>query len=177
MRLFRQRARDDLDPVFDEIAVAVEARAHARGHAGGDPDETPAGRPAAGALIAIPGAIGELIDKITILEIKESRIDDAAKLRNIRFELALLRKLKAEAGLSGAKLDRMEAELRRANETLWSVEDALRACETRGQFDDDFTALARQVYASNDQRASLKKKINLLFGSAIVEEKSYPDAR
>ncbi len=86
---------------------------------------------AAVAPIAIPGAIGELIDKITILQIKESRVDDAPKLRNIRFELSLLLKLKAEAGLSGVELVRMEAELKRANEVLWNVENALRGFETR----------------------------------------------
>ena len=89
-------------------------------------------------MIAIPGAVGELIDKIVILEIKEARVGDALKLRNIRFELAMLRKARAEAGLSGARLDRLEAELKRANETLRKFEDALRGCEARRQFDEEF---------------------------------------
>ena len=135
-----------------------------------------AARRGGGALIAIPGAVGELVDKITILEIKESQVGDPLKLRNIRFELALLRKLKAEAGFSGPKLERIEAELKRANETLWNVEDALRGCEARRQFDQEFVSLARLVYTSNDQRAALKRQINLLFNSAIVEEKSYASA-
>ncbi len=181
MRLFRQRSRDEWGPVFDAIAVEVEARVRARRsnpRRGRIRRAAPDGRrpAAATALIAIPGAIGELIDKITILEIKESRVDDALKLRNIRFELALLRKLKGEAGLAGAKLDRMEAELKHANEILWNVEDALRSCEARRQFDEEFVALARLVYTSNDQRAALKKQINLLFNSAIIEEKSYASA-
>ncbi|MGO9673617.1 MAG: DUF6165 family protein, partial [Methylocella sp.] len=182
MRLFRQQSRDEWGPVFDAIAREVDARVNARRQ----PPAREAGsagvhsmQPASigdSALIAIPGAIGELIDKITILEIKESRVGDAKKLRNIRFELALLRKLKTEAGFSGAKLDRMEAELKRANEILWNIEDALRSCETRRQFDEEFVSLARLVYTSNDQRAALKKQINLLFNSAIVEEKSYASA-
>jgi tetratricopeptide (TPR) repeat protein len=182
MRLFRQRSRDEWGPVFDAIAGEVEARVRARpqishAEAGSAATRlTPHAPAAAAALIAIPGAIGELIDKITILEIKESRVDDALKLRNIRFELALLRKLKGEAGLAGAKLDRMEAELKHANQILWNVEDALRSCEARRQFDEEFIALARIVYASNDQRAALKKQINLLFNSAIIEEKSYASA-
>ncbi len=181
MRLFRQRERDEWGPVFDAIAVEVEARVRApfqAPHADGAgaariAAQAPLGEPA---LIAIPGAIGELIDKITILEIKESRVADAKKLRNIRFELTLLRKIKAEAGFSGAKLDRLETELRRANEILWDVEDALRGYEARRQFEDEFVALARLVYTSNDRRAALKKQINLLFNSAIVEEKSYASA-
>jgi hypothetical protein len=181
MRLFRQRSRDEWGPVFDAIAVEVEARVRARPqirHAEAGPAArlTAPAPAAAAALIAIPGAIGELIDKITILEIKESRVDDALKLRNIRFELALLRKLKGEAGLAGSKLDRMEAELKHANQILWNVEDALRSCEARRQFDEEFIALARLVYTSNDQRAALKKQINLLFNSAIIEEKSYASA-
>jgi tetratricopeptide (TPR) repeat protein len=175
MRLFRQRARDEWGPVFDDIAAEVEVRARARCPA----RRAAAGPPAlagGGALIAIPGAIGEMIDRITILEIKERRVDDVSKLRNIRFELDLLRKLKAEARLCGDRLDRMEAELKRANEILWNVEDALRACEARRQFDDEFISFARLVYTSNDRRAALKKKINLLFNSAIVEEKSYASA-
>ena len=172
MRLFRQKSRDEWGPVFDAIATEVEARARSS-HAD---VESRAARLGGGALIAIPGAVGELIDKITILEIKESQVGDPLKLRNIRFELALLRKLKAEAGFSGPKLERIEAELKRANETLWNVEDALRGCEARRQFDQEFVSLARLVYTSNDQRAALKRQINLLFNSAIVEEKSYASA-
>ena len=132
MRLFRQRSRDEWGPVFDAIAGEVEARVRVRpqirAEAGSAATRLTAHAPAAAAaLIAIPGAIGELIDKITILEIKESRVDDALKLRNIRFELALLRKLKGEAGLADSKLNRIEAELKHANQILWNVEDALRS--------------------------------------------------
>ena len=175
MRLFRQPDRDAWGPVFDAIAGEVEALARARAQSGYAGIGSATARSMA-PVIAIPGAIAELIDKITILEIKESRVGEPVKLHNIRFELALLRKLKAEAGLVSAKLDRMEAELKRANEILWNVEDALRRCEARRQFDEEFISLAQLVYTSNDQRAALKKRINLLFNSAIVEEKSYASA-
>ncbi len=189
MRLFRQSERDKWTPVFDAIADEVDARVRERSARVALFDAAPqslarpaavvealAAAPGAGALIAIPGAVGELIDKITILEIKESRVTDALKLRNIRFELALLRKLKLEAGFSGPKLERLEAELKSANEFLWTIEDSLRECEIRRQFDEEFISLARLVYKSNDQRAGLKKQINHLFNSAIIEEKSYASA-
>ncbi len=164
MRLFRQTERDEWRPVFDRIAASV--RTQVRRFAGGAQARRPA-------LIAIPGAVGELVDKITILEIKEAHVADAAKLANIRHELALLRKLRAEAGFAGAELDRLEAKLKAANVFLWNVEDELRRHEARAEFDQDFISLARQVYKSNDMRAALKKEINLLFNSEIVEEKSY----
>ncbi len=127
-------------------------------------------------MIAIPGAIGELIDKITILEIKKNHVTDTVKLDHVRFELELLRELKTEAGFGGARLAELEAELKAANAFLWDVEDALREHEARSQFDEAFVSLARLVYKSNDRRAALKKEINLLFNSAIIEEKSYAGA-
>ncbi|WOJ91308.1 tetratricopeptide repeat protein [Methylocapsa polymorpha] len=165
MRLFRQAEKDEWKPVFDRIADWVRTRATGRLTEGQQ-----ARKPA---LITIPGAIGELVDKITILEIKETHVADAAKLGNIRHELELLRKLKAEAGFGGAELDRLQAQLKTANALLWSVEDELRRHEARGEFGEDFISMARQVYKSNDLRAGLKKEINLLFNSEIVEEKSY----
>lgn len=180
MRLFRQQERDQWEPVFDEIgasvALSVGARSGAPGRLAQTGAETPAAEISGAALIAIPGAVGELIDKISILEIKENRVEDQSKLANIRFELALLRKLKADVDFSGARLGRLETELKSANEFLWDVEDALRACEIRRQFDDEFISLARLVYKSNDRRAGLKKQINLLFNSAIIEEKSYANS-
>jgi hypothetical protein len=124
-------------------------------------------------MIAIPGSAGELIDKITILEIKEKHIAEPAKLANVRHELALLKKLKAECVPGGAGLAALESELRSVNGLLWEVEDALRAHEARGDFGAAFIELARQVYKTNDRRAALKKEINVLCNSAIVEEKSY----
>lgn len=165
MHLFRQTEKDEWSSVFDRIADCVRDQALAR--------FTDKGTAAKLTLIAIPGAIGELVDKITILEIKEDRVGDAAKLANIRHELELLRKLKAEANYGGVQLAELEAELKAANTFLWNVEDALREHEARGEFGEEFVSLARQVYKYNDLRAELKKKINLLFNSEIIEEKSY----
>lgn len=131
------------------------------------------GSPRAMTAITIPVAIGELIDKITILEIKESRIGEAAKLENIRRELTLLRTLKSEGGLGGARLAELQAELKSVNGVLWNVENALRAHEAREDFGVAFVSLARLVYKTKDQRATLKRKLNLLFNSEFVEEKSY----
>jgi len=130
--------------------------------------ETPSAQP-----IMAPIAIGELIDKITILEIKAERIQDPDKVRNVRAELALLRDLRDRAGLSTSEMDGLADELRSINAALWEIEDDIRACEAQGDFGPRFIALARSVYHSNDRRSAVKKRINLAFGSAIVEEKSY----
>jgi len=130
--------------------------------------ETPSAQP-----IMAPIAIGELIDKITILEIKAERIQDPDKVRNVRAELALLRDLRDRAGLSTSEMDGLADELRSINAALWEIEDDIRACEAQGDFGPRFIALARSVYHSNDRRSAVKKRINHAFGSAIVEEKSY----
>jgi hypothetical protein len=123
--------------------------------------------------IRAPIAIGELIDKITILEIKAERISDRDKLRNVAAELALLRDLQAQAGLATPEMDRYARELKSLNAALWEVEDALRELETRHEFGARFIELARSVYQTNDRRAGVKRRINQAFGSEIVEEKSY----
>jgi hypothetical protein len=130
---------------------------------------------AAGAVASVRVALspGELIDKITILEIKAERIGDAAKLNNVRIELDLLRRI-LEAEIPPAEgLDALMDALREVNAALWKVEDDLRECERAGRFDARFVALARAVYRTNDRRAALKKQINTLLGAEIVEEKSY----
>ncbi|QTL01794.1 hypothetical protein J5J86_13325 [Aquabacter sp. L1I39] len=121
--------------------------------------------------IRAPISAGELIDKITILQIKAERISEGSKLANVERELAELNALRIHHRLDG--LDVLTADLRTVNETLWEVEDELRLLEVEQRFDDRFIALARAVYQTNDRRAALKKEINLLVGSAIVEEKSY----
>ena len=122
--------------------------------------------------VTVPISVGELIDKITILEIKADRITDPAKLSNIHRELDALRIIRAGLpGLDDIAPDEMA--LRAVNGQLWEVEDALRACEARGDFSHDFISLARSVYQLNDQRAALKYRINHATGSALVEEKSY----
>ncbi len=124
-------------------------------------------------VLQSPLSVGELIDKITILEIKAERIGEPGKLANIRRELALLRQLQTDAGLTGARMDAFAAELKRINETLWVIEDDIRECEAAADFGARFVALARGVYHNNDRRAAIKREINLAFGSEIVEEKSY----
>ncbi|HKY94065.1 MAG TPA: DUF6165 family protein [Kiloniellales bacterium] len=115
---------------------------------------------------------GELIDKITILEIKSERLSDAAKLANVRYALERLRTTRAL--LDGeAALPPLEAALKAVNAQLWQIEDEIRDCERRGDFGPAFVALARQVYRQNDRRAELKKAIDRLYGSAMTEEKSY----
>ena len=127
------------------------------------------------ATIRIEVGTGELIDKITILKIKSDRITDAGKLSNIRHELdALTREREANVPQS-AELDRLEADLRAVNEALWVIEDDIRACAAKKDFGETFIALARSVYRENDKRAALKRQINDVTGSTIVEEKSYTE--
>jgi hypothetical protein len=123
--------------------------------------------------IRIEVSPGELIDKLTILEIKRERIQDAAKRANVEIEFAALQSA-YEAGVrsSGALLA-LHAELRRVNARLWEIEDEIRDCERRNDFSEPFVALARSVYQNNDRRSALKREINLLLGSALIEEKSY----
>ncbi len=128
------------------------------------------------AEILLPCGAGELIDKITILEIKADHLTDAGQLDNVRYELARLRMLKIEHGLVSLEVLRLEDALKATNMQLWHIEDSLRLHEQKQSFDSVFIDLARQVYKTNDRRAALKKEINLLCKSAIVEEKSYAAA-
>ncbi len=123
-------------------------------------------------MIEVPVAWGELVDKITILEIKSERIDDAAKLANVRTELRLLGERLGTVG-EDATVARLHADLKRVNEALWQIEDDIRDCERDGDFGPKFIELARAVYRTNDRRMELKREINLALGSMIVEEKSY----
>lgn len=123
-------------------------------------------------LIRIPVAVGELFDKITILRIKAARLSDAGQLANVGRELAELEAVAADVPGSG-ELDALVGRLQAINDGLWDVEDGKRAHEREGRFDADFIALARRVYKENDQRAALKREINRVTGSALVEEKSH----
>jgi len=116
---------------------------------------------------------GELIDKITILDIKRQRITDAAKLANVEREWTALTAARDGAVKSSGELDRLTAELKRVNERLWQIEDDIRDCERRKDFGRKFVELARSVYKNNDRRAELKREINVLLGSRLSEEKSY----
>lgn len=123
-------------------------------------------------LIRIPVAVGELFDKITILRIKAARLSDAGQLANVRRELAELEAVAAEVPQSEA-LDALVGRLQAINDALWDVEDGKRAHEREGRFDAAFIELARRVYKENDQRAAVKRDINRVTGSALVEEKSH----
>tara|TARA_R110002110_G_scaffold61129_1_gene171818 strand:+ start:76 stop:534 length:459 start_codon:yes stop_codon:yes gene_type:complete len=118
---------------------------------------------------------GELIDKITILAIKSERMRDEAKLKNVRHELAVLDAARVKHIPASAELTRLEAALKKVNEDLWVIEDDIRQCEADKNFGQTFIDLARSVYIENDKRAALKKDINLLTGSTIIEEKSYTE--
>ncbi|MGN0921108.1 MAG: DUF6165 family protein [Cellvibrio sp.] len=128
-------------------------------------------------LIEAPISLGELIDKITILEIKVVQIKDESKLKNVSHELNILN-AKLDTLLDAeqkAKLEPLKAALKTANEELWVIEDDIRDCEYVKDFGEKFIQLARSVYIKNDKRASAKKDINIAFGSELVEEKSYRD--
>jgi len=125
--------------------------------------------------LSVPVSPGELLDKISILEIKAERIDDGAKHANVERELDLLTGLWHAAGLESNEITELRARLRAINERLWDIEDAIRDCERRGDFGERFVDLARSVYRTNDRRAALKRRINQRLDSTIVEEKSYAD--
>ena len=123
--------------------------------------------------ILVPLSPGELLDKITILRIKVVRIMDPAKVANVRLELDLLERTWRDAGCGAFDVARDERALQAVNERLWDVEDLIRDKEAKQTFDREFIDLARAVYVSNDERAAIKKRINLQLGSRLVEEKSY----
>ena len=125
--------------------------------------------------IRIPVAPGELIDKITILEIKSRRIRDESKLRNVRHELELLNAVWGEMGECASDISDLRRQLAGINEKLWQLEDDIRELEGRGDFGERFVELARSVYRTNDQRVSIKREINTCLHSDIMEEKSYTD--
>lgn len=124
--------------------------------------------------INIPISPGELLDKITILEIKSEHIEDKEKLANVQNELTLLDQIWKNTS-PDSELDVLKQELKDNNKALWDIEDKIRVKESKKEFDNVFVELARSVYMQNDKRADTKKKINLKLGSKIIEEKSYED--
>jgi hypothetical protein len=120
--------------------------------------------------ILVPISVGELIDKITILEIKCERIKNAGQLENIGRELAALRAVPLR---DVAELMSLGAQLKQVNAKLWDIEDAIRDCDARGDFGDAFIEHARAIYRLNDERSRIKKAINFVSGSRLIEEKSY----
>ena len=129
------------------------------------------------AEIKVPISPGELVDKITILEIKSERITSAAKLANVRVELEILDATWRADSAARTDIAAERAALRRVNEALWDIEDRIRLKEKAKAFDAEFIELARSVYIRNDERAEIKRAINGKLGSTLVEEKSYEDYR
>ena len=123
--------------------------------------------------VSVEVSPGELIDKITILEIRIERIDDADKLGNVRAEWETLSASRDAAIEPSEELERLTADLKQVNERLWEIEDDIRECERDKDFGDKFVELARGVYRNNDKRSRLKGDINKLLGSRLIEEKSY----
>ena len=158
MRLFRQTRPGQWEDVFHHIAEALQRRLAA---------------PAELRPITVEIAPGELIDKITILEIKSERITDAAQRHHAGTELALLVAARDRAVPGSAELARLATELKAVNEARWQIEDEIRLYERDEDFGPRFVALARSVYRTKDRRAALKHQINELLGSKLIEEKSY----
>ena len=125
--------------------------------------------------IKIELSIGELLDKISILQIKAERIDDPSKVKNINKELDVLMSLWNYSPYSDTNLSSEINELKNINEALWDIEDKIRDKERNQLFDKDFIELARSVYFTNDKRAEIKRVINSKTGSELIEEKSYSD--
>ena len=123
--------------------------------------------------LRVPVSPGELIDKLTILEIKLERMSDPAKKANVAKEFDVLSEELAKSVRQSAELTQLHSALKQVNETLWVVEDDIRDCERAQDFGHKFIELARSVYRINDRRAELKKEINLLLNSDLIEEKSY----
>jgi hypothetical protein len=158
MRLFRQTARGDWDGVFARMAAALQERVTA---------------PVRTKPIPIEVAPGELLDKITILEIKSARITDDTKLRHVREELSTLETARDRWLMWSEEVAVLARELRAVNEQLWEIEDEIRLCERARDFGARFIELARAVYRQNDKRVEIKRIINGSFGSLFIEEKSY----
>ena len=121
----------------------------------------------------VPVSVGEVLDKITILQIKLAHISDAEKRVNVQNELDALLPLVAGDSFITGQTQTLIAELKSVNEALWEIEDDIREQEAAKNFGEEFIRLARAVYVTNDKRASIKKQINLATGSALIEEKSY----
>jgi tetratricopeptide (TPR) repeat protein len=158
MRLFRQPRPGDWEDVVCRMTEALRQLVKT----------APRAR-----TVKVELAPGELIDKITILEIKSARLTESTKLANVRRELAALVEARDQALPPSDELARLTADLKAANEVLWDIEDAVRRFERDQDFDAQFIELARSVYRTNDRRADLKRQINVLLDARFLEEKSY----
>ena len=124
-------------------------------------------------MILTPVSPGEILDKITILEIKAVQITDKEKHINVKHELSILQSTWDQYVTATSQLSELKKQLKMVNQDLWNIEDNIRIKESKKQFDQEFIQIARSVYVENDKRAYLKKQINLLLGSELIEEKSY----
>ena len=168
MRLFRQQDRDNWKPVFGKIKEELRSLLGRRSSPGAiraQPRVEPSPK--------VPVSWGELLDKITILEIKLKRIKSEAAIASIRHELDALLAVAVDIEAKYPHLALLKQELRSVNEALWDIEDAIRGKEASKSFDREFIDLARSVYIQNDQRGRLKREINRLVNSEFVEEKQY----
>jgi hypothetical protein len=187
MRLFRQKQRGVWSDVFDAMAASLRERAPMAAKAVESTTPPVFGATSSGTAkshraitvrdlglsVEAPVSAGELLDKITILELKQQKIVDHCKLTNVENELGALRSVADSAGLDRAEPAFLMTRLRDVNARLWDIEDEIRRCEAAADFGPRFIALARSVYLTNDLRAELKMKINLACNSRLVEEKSY----
>ncbi len=170
MRLFRQQEMGDWRDLFERIAAALAEETGTELtpptlRKGTIEEDSPA--------LNVEISPGELLDKVSILQIKAERIDDPAKVQNIQTELQTLSRTRDQFVETSPRLDELFAKLKTVNEALWDVEDELRFCEQRQDFGPEFVELARSVYRHNDRRSVLKREINKLLDSRLVEEKSY----
>lgn len=125
--------------------------------------------------IKVEVSVGEFLDKMTILEIKSERIKDTDKLISVNKELSILRDAWIQSSFAQHELSQELARLKKVNEKLWEIEDDIRDKERHKTFDQQFIDLARSVYITNDERAAIKREINVKVGSELIEEKSYAD--
>ena len=126
-------------------------------------------------LINTPVSYGEILDKITILEIKSKKITNESKVKNVKHELSILLDTWDKKVEKTAEITNLKSQLKDVNQSLWDIEDNIRIKELNKEFDDEFIQIARSVYYENDKRAAVKKEINLFLGSELIEEKSYQD--
>ena len=168
MRLFRQARLGDWDELFARIAAELA------GLVRGEPPRPISPPPVVETGLQAPLSAGELLDRITILKLKQAKISGSAARGNIERELRALLAVQEKAVRGDGPCAALVGELQAANEELWDIEDEIRACEARGDFGPRFVELARSVYRTNDRRSAIKRRINLQLGSTLVEEKGYP---
>jgi tetratricopeptide (TPR) repeat protein len=169
-RLFRQQRAGNWEEVFARVADEL---AQVAANSETAPTGPAVDRPEIPGTVSVAVSVGELIDKLTILTIKSERIREPDQLANVHRELEILTEARSRFVAANPEIQRFEGELKRINEELWEIEDHIRDCERRADFGPAFIEFARAVYKTNDRRAAVKRRINEVSGSALVEEKSY----